>query len=141
MRPKHRQFLSYFLMATYASISLLGDGLHLLLPEGGQHHHHHGIHIAGHSCHDSQQDDHHHGDTCCSDCAHDVGPAISDAGADGHLCEICSFIVHAVAQPVEEVATIDWRPLIVQSQPETQAIYSCVSLGPQAPRGPPSLVG
>ena len=66
MRPKHRQFLSYLLLATYAGISLLGDGLHMLLPEGGNIHHHHGIYVVGHSCHDDPRSaDHDHDAFAC----------------------------------------------------------------------------
>ena len=140
MRPQHRQFLSYVVLATYAGISLIGDGLHSLLPEG-EHHHHHGIYVVGHSCHDEDHAHHHHAHACCSDCTDDVGPALSESDADGHLCEICSFIVLAVAQPVELAAAIESLPFVAESEPEIQAIYSHVCLGPQAPRGPPSLVG
>ncbi len=141
MRTIRHRFLSCLLLAAYAGISLLGDGLHLLLPEGQQHHHHHGTYVAGHSCHDSQHAYHHHDDACCSDCSDDVGPAISDSDVDGHLCEICSFLVNAISQSVEAAAAVDWQPLVVESEPETQAVYSCISLGPQAPRGPPLLLG
>ena len=48
MRPKHRQCLSCVLLAIYASISILGDGLHSLLPAGEHQHHHQGLYVVSH---------------------------------------------------------------------------------------------
>jgi hypothetical protein len=136
MRLPHRQFLRYVLLATYASISLLGDGLHLLLPEGDHQHHHHGIYVVSHSCHDEQHADHDHDNDPC-DCAEDAPLAISESDADSHVCEICSFLLDAVSQLAEVSGPIDWQPLIVVAHANPQPIYSLTYLGPQAPRGPP----
>ena len=140
MRPKHRQFLSYLLLATYAGISLLGDGLHMLLPEGGHHqHHHHGIYVVGHCCHDSQHASAHHDHADCG-CSEESALAIAESDADSHLCEICAFLYQAISQPAEVAAPIDWQPLVVVAHVDPQPVYSPTSLGPQAARGPPLLL-
>ena len=141
MRPLYRQILSYVLLATYAGISLLGDGLHMLLPEGEhQQHHHHGIYVVGHSCHDEHHagHDHDHGGASCG-CSEDAPLAFSESDSDSHVCEICSFLLDAVSQPVETTARIEWRPLVAVVRANLQPIYSLTSLGLQAPRGPPLL--
>jgi hypothetical protein len=133
MRQKYRRFLSCLLLATYASISLIGDGLHSLLPDSDHHHHHHGIYVVDHIC-----DDACHGDHDRSECA---GLTASDEDADSHLCEICSYLFQAISQPAGVAPPIDWQPMVVVVHAKPQPIYSLASLGPQAPRGPPSLLG
>jgi hypothetical protein len=134
MRSKHRQFLSYVQLATYASISLIGDGLHGLLPDG--HHHHHGLYVVDHSCNDRQHSDYAQGEVAC--CGSEfAGLTAVDLDAESHLCEICVFLIHAISQPAEVAATIDWQPLVVVAQADPQPVYSLTSLGPQAARGPP----
>ena len=127
MRLNYRRFLSYLLLATYAGISILGDGLHELMPEAG-HHHHHGLDIVN----------------CASHA--DAGTAstgevltVGDNDADSHVCEICKFLFEAVGQPAEVAATIDWQPFVAAAPSLLQSIYTPTSLGPQAPRGPPLL--
>jgi hypothetical protein len=135
MRPKCHQLLSYVLLATYAGISLLGDGLHSLLPEGEQHHHH-GLYVVGH----------HGGDAMRAERDRDVAVrggseyaeiTAAECNTDSHLCEICAFLYEAISQPAEVAAPIDWQPLVVVAHAKPQAIYSPTSLGPQAARGPP----
>jgi hypothetical protein len=138
MRPTRYRFLSWFLLATYAGIALLGEGLHALVPEG-EHHHDHGIYVAHHTC---NGECHHHD-------VHDGGehgaPAhaaltAADSGADSHLCEICEFLFQAISQPAEVAAPIEWEPLVARAHATPQRLYSLVSLGPQAARGPPLVV-
>jgi hypothetical protein len=131
MRPKHHQFLSYVLLVTYASISLLGDGLHSLLPEG-EHHHHHGLYVVSHYC-----DAGHVHIAAPSSSSEYAELTAADCDTDSHLCEICAFLYQAISQPAEVAAPIDWQPLIVVAHAKPQAIYSPTSLGPQAARGPP----
>ena len=139
MRPTRHRFLSYVLLATYAGITLLGEGLHDLLPEQG---HHHGLCFVTHAAHDSDADDH---DACCHDhastlaSARPVEPAIAadDCDSDSHVCEICAFLYQAIGQPAEVAAPTDWQPLIAVAHANPQPTYSATSLGPQAPRGPP----
>ena len=132
MRPKHRHLLSYLLLATYAGISLLGDGLHELAPEVG--HHHHGLYVVTASQEHGLYDHH-------IVSKNDAGPvlAASEFDVDAHLCEICAYIYQSLSQPAEVAASIDWQPLAVVAPSRPQPIYSPIQLGPQAPRGPPLL--
>jgi hypothetical protein len=131
MRPKHHQFLSYVLLATYASISLLGDGLHSLLP-AGEHHHHHGLYVVSDCC--DAEYVHIAARSCSSEYAELTA---GKCDTDSHLCEICVFLYQAISQPAEVAAPIDWQPLVVVAHAKQQPIYSPTSLGPQAARGPP----
>jgi hypothetical protein len=130
MRNKYRHLLSCFLLATYASIALLGDGLHSLLPEG--EHHHHGLYVVAY-----------HGDRELEPVASSArgaeyaSLAASDCDADSHLCEICTFLYQAISQPAEVAAPVESQPLIVVACAKPQAIYSPIALGLQAARGPP----
>ena len=139
MRPQHRQFLSYVLLATYASISLLGDGLHSLLPADEHHHHHHGLYVVSHSCADTEHLGHGHNATPCTGSGY-AGLTASDCDADSHLCEICAFLYEAISQPAEIAAPIDWQPLVVVAHAEPQPVYSLTALGCPAARGPPLLL-
>ena len=132
MRPKHHQLLSYLLLATYAGISLLGDGLHALLPEG-EHHHHHGLYVVQHA-------DHGH-DAVARGSSEYAELTASDCDADSHLCEICAFLYQSISQPAEVAASIEWQPLVVVACAKPQAVYSPIALGPQAARGPPLFWG
>jgi hypothetical protein len=135
MRPTRHRFLSYVLLATYAGISLLGEGLHELLPEEG---HHHGLCFVTRSSHAG-----------VDDC--DAGLASSRPGepaveadncnSDSHVCEICAFLYQAISQPAEVAAPIDWQPLVVAAQANSRPSYFSTSLGPQAARGPPLFLG
>jgi hypothetical protein len=148
MRLKYRRFLSCLLLATYAGISILGDGLHWLAHESG---HHHGLvvvtcrdHCCAHAEHGA--DCHDHGSSHCSGEGCGVPstePVVTanDGDADSHVCGICAFLFQAVSQPAEVAATIDWQPLVVVAVSVPQLIYSPTSLGPHAPRGPPLLLG
>ena len=139
MRPQHRQFLSYVLLATYAGISLLGDGLHSLLPEGEHHHHHHGLYVVGHACGDSHHE-HHVCEAAIDDEAAETSLTAADCDTDSHVCEICAFLYQAVSQPVEVAEPIEWQPLIVAADADPEHVYSSTTLGPQAARGPPSFM-
>jgi hypothetical protein len=133
MRPQHRQFLSYVVLATYASISLLGDGLHSLLPDG---YHHHRLYVVSHSSDDLRHADPDHDEIACCNSEYAAVTAV-ELDAESHLCEICEFLAYAISQPAEVAAPIDSHPLIVVAHADPQPIYSLTSLGPQAPRGPP----
>jgi hypothetical protein len=126
MRLKRRQFLSYVLLATYAGISIVGDGLHELMPEAG--HHHHGLYVVNCASLD---------DTAVTSTGAVV--TASDSDADSHVCEICKFLFQAVSQPAQVAVPIDWQPLVVAAPSRPQPIYRPTSLGVQAPRGPPQL--
>jgi hypothetical protein len=139
MRPQHRYFLSYVLLATYASISLLGDGLHSLLPAGDHHHHHHGLYVVSHSSGDAEHAGHSH-DAAARTSSGYADLTASNCDADSHLCEICAFLYEAISQPAEVAAPIDWQPLVVVVHADPQPVYSLTSLGCPAARGPPLLL-
>jgi hypothetical protein len=134
MRLKHRQILSYLLLATYASIAVLGDGLHWLAHETG---HHHGEFLVTSTSHGLG---HEHSLPLATG-ALPTGRVLSatDADVDSHVCGICTFLFQALSQPAEVAATIDWQPVVVATIFQQQPIYSPTSVGPHAPRGPPLL--
>lgn len=128
MRATLRQLLTYSLLATYASIALLGEGLHFLAP-----------------------DEHHHGATLVVtsiDSGHAFSESLAPAGkhfsgtratSDDHDCEICEFLAQAVSAPphVAEVPAFD---VLIVEAPLAQPIFdSPIVLGLHAPRGPPQL--
>jgi hypothetical protein len=152
MRLQYRRFLSFFLLVTFAGISLLGEGLHWLTPEIEQHvhhHHGHGVCIVMHATHGARRDDHdaHLADSVatsadnadCESCTKSM-VALSDCDFDSHVCKICEFLFQAVSQPIEVVAPFEWQPLVVSTSSLQGSICSTISPGIQAPRGPPSLV-
>jgi hypothetical protein len=135
MRPTRHRFLSWLLLATYAGIALLGEGLHALVPEG-KHHHHHGLYVV--TCH--SEAGHNHVAAVVGDSTH-ASLTAADCDADSHLCEICVFLYEAVSPPAEVAAPIESQPLVVVAHSEPEAVYSSAVLGPQAARGPPHLLG
>jgi hypothetical protein len=147
MRLQYRRFLSYVLLAVFAGISLLGEGLHLLTTEAGRHHHHHGHFIVAHARHGLRHKDHNFGSGGhASTFADGAGRKSSSASAvlilgendvDSHVCGICEYLSQAVSQPIEVAGPIDWQPLVTAVPNLLQRICTPTSLGPQAPRGPP----
>jgi hypothetical protein len=133
MRPTRRRFLSWFLLATYAGIALLGEGLHSLILEGEQQHHHHGLYVVSHTC----GDPYHHDDATNHDASTHASLTAADCDADSHVCEICAFLFQAISQPAEVAAPIEWEPFIAPAHAAPQPLYSLASLGPPAARGPP----
>jgi hypothetical protein len=149
MRRNGSKLLTSVILAIYGGISLLGHGLHWLLPEEG---HHHGLHVVACSSHRHELDhdcDHHHH-------AHQHHHGPSESGDDGgnsreqtvqsnecgthsHLCEICNFLSQARGERTQLAAAVDWQPLAdaVVSRPEQS--YKLTSLSQHAPRGPPQV--
>jgi hypothetical protein len=124
------------LLATYAGIALLGEGLHELMPDAG-HQHHHGlavVHCAGdHCCHAGHAD---------HDNVSQLASLTVNSDSDSHVCEICQFLFQAISQPANVAAPIDWQPLVAaNSQQPQQLLHLPISLGSHAPRGPPQLLG
>jgi hypothetical protein len=141
VRRRSRHLLTYLLLATYASIALLGEGLHELMPESG-HQHHHGLaivncagdHCCDHEEHAAHGDDH--------DTTSGLASLTVNSHADSHLCEICQFLFQAISEPASVAPPIDWQPLVVANPPQRQQLLHLpISLGPHAPRGPPHLFG
>ncbi len=135
MRLNSRRYLSYVLLAAYAGISLLGEGLHSLMPEAG-HHHHDGLYIVNCPSRGTAHADH---DADSGVTSAEAVLTASYGDADSHICEICQFLFQAVGQPAEVASPLDWQPLVVATSSLPQPRYSSISLGPQTPRGPPVL--
>ncbi|HEX5472110.1 MAG TPA: hypothetical protein VFW73_09495 [Lacipirellulaceae bacterium] len=128
--------MSFLLLATYAGIAILGDGLHSLLPEA-RNQHHRGIYVV------TVKDESRHHVVGRFASVGDRGAAaqISSAGdTDAHICEICQFLFQSISQPAAVAAPIECRLLIVAVVALPQPIYAPASVGPQAPRGPPLFV-
>jgi hypothetical protein len=58
---------------------------------------------------------------------------------DTHSCGICTFLFQANGQPVEIASGPDWHPLVAGGSDQPRFIHLPISLGLQAPRGPPIL--
>ena len=104
MRPTFRHLLTYSLLATYASIAFLGEGLHWLTP-----------------------DEHHHGPSrvvsAASDDAHNAGDShvptdkrvVATHGIDDHHdCEICDFLAQAVSEPPQIAETPAFATIVAE---------------------------
>src|SRR3954469_2975239 len=96
---KLRRCIGYVLLATSANFSLLGEGLHLVVP-GCEHHH--GQFACSHK-HES------HGECQTTD---STGVRSHDA-CDAHDCQICAFLSQLHSPPASAHAAIAWRPLCV----------------------------
>ena len=122
------------MLATYAGISILGEGLHELMPEAG-HQHHDGIFVV--VTHQSGRGDPAAG--FAGNLAYDSKPGLTanNGDVDSHICEICEFLFQSTSQPAQVAPPVDWQPLVVAAVSVPQPIYSPASVGPQAPRGPP----
>src|SRR3954447_12706835 len=123
MRLQYRRSLSFFLLATFAGISLLGEGLHWLTPDTElhvPHHHHHGVCIVMHGAtdddHDVQLVDSAQTSLCGAECRSSSKRLLGIAsvgGFDAHVCKICEFLVQAISQSIELAAPFEWHPLTV----------------------------
>jgi hypothetical protein len=136
MRFNRRQFPSLILLATYAGISILGDGLHSLMPEIG-HQHHHGLYIVTFS-----DDNPGHSRRFASHVGLvDQNVVIASAtDVDSHICEICQFLFQSISQPAQLASPIDWQPVVVAAVAVSRPFCAPTLVGPQAPRGPPLLL-
>jgi hypothetical protein len=140
MRSFIGKLLSLTILAIYASVSLLGQGLHLLTP----HSHHavrHSTSVAAH-CHC-----HEHHCQRSSDVA-DSQPSVeahaSQSGfrsgeiVETHSCEICAFLALAVSPPPLAPTPLISEPLTVATISAPQPFYASIKLGANAARGPPA---
>lgn len=142
MNSSTQRLVASVLVVLYGGVTLLDQGLHLLVP--------HSAHSLGMDVVEwSPTGDHAvcHG-ICCP-----AGTVASFAGAaaDGqnvalgsrdhdelsHPCAICEYLAQARSGQLQCFTAIDWRPLVTvtvvtDERHETQAV-----LGPYAPRGPP----
>jgi hypothetical protein len=143
MRPILRKLLSCTLLAAYAGISLIGEGLHELAPG---HEHHHGLHVVSCEAHSHSHhghDHHHHDHGPCHD-DHETPPTglivKSGAATHTHTCDICEFLAQAVSQPPQIAATPDLHVLVADLPCSTQVFIAPTIVGLHAPRGPPQLL-
>src|SRR4029453_8328709 len=103
MTPTQRKLLTCLLLAPYAGISVLGQGLHWLSPDDG---HHHDLNVIGCATHGHAHNHacvcHDHDSCGLVDADHENLPAdkvisANDCVADSHVCEICEFLLHAIS--------------------------------------------
>jgi hypothetical protein len=130
MRSTFRNLLTCSLLATYASIALLGEGLHWLAPDE----HHHGPSLVVSTASDAP---HNAGDSYATA---DQGVTAAHGAADDHDCEICDFLAQAVSQPPQVAQSPDFAILIVETACDPPTFYSPIVLGLHTPRGPPQLL-
>ncbi len=134
MRRTLHKLLTYTLLATYAGISLLGQGLHWLTPDDC---HHHGLSVVACTAHDHDHCVHREIEAQSS-----ARPILIASGRipDSHTCEICEFLIQAVSQPPQVDATPDLHVLIADLPCDAQGLYSPTILGLHAARGPPPFL-
>jgi hypothetical protein len=136
MRARFGKSLTCTLLAIYASISLIGEGLHSLVP--------HGHHLGDHVVHCIAEDPDH-----CECCHHhdhhdheeSQERALTSGGGtvDCHACQICEFLYQTAGQAPSIAATPDLHPLVAELPCAVKGIYSAAILGLHAARGPPQL--
>ena len=132
---RFRKILASALLATYASISLLGQGLHLLTPDDGHHHDHAAVALSHPS--------HAHAHGSCGD--HHEYPQAGQGGsadlvAGDHDCEICEFLAQAKSAAPQITAPLDLQAVVADLQAHTPAFHSPLIIGLPAARGPPQLL-
>jgi hypothetical protein len=133
MRARFGKSLTCTLLAIYASISVIGEGLHSLVP--------HGQHLGDCVVHCIADDP----DNC--ECCHhhdheesrERALTSSDGAADCHLCRICEFLYQTIGQPASIAATPELHSLVVEVPSIAHGLYSAEIVGLQAARGPPQL--
>jgi hypothetical protein len=130
MRSTFRHLLTYSLLATYASIAFLGEGLHWLTPDE----HHHGASLAVSSELDAP---HNAGE---SHAPTDKRVVATHGIDDDHDCEICDFLAQAVSQPPQTAETPTFANIVAKAPCGAPTFYSPIVFGLHAPRGPPQLL-
>jgi hypothetical protein len=153
MRVTLHKLLSCTILAAYASVMIIGEGLHSLAPG---HDHHHGLNVVTHTSHSHG---HAHHDHCCKHHSHGggchdhhhghshdrdndqvpTGPvfAATDGESHSHACDICAFLYQAVSQPPQVATTPDLHPRVADLPCVITERYSSAVLGLHAARGPP----
>ncbi len=129
MRATFRHLLTYSLLATYASIALLGEGLHFLTPDE----HHHGASIVV-----SSIESPHAADESRASASKHFSSTRADS--DDHDCEICEFLAQAVSAPPHFAEAPAFAVLIADAPLENLTFDSPIVLGLHAARGPPQLL-
>ena len=118
MRRIPQRLATGLLLVLYGGISLLGYGLHDLVPEDA--HHHHEVSVE-----------------------HDVAgpPAFTAAADDDHECDICQFLDQARSVPPEIQTAVVWQHLVAALEIAAPRFTSQTAELSHAPRGPPVLFG
>lgn len=146
MRPSQRKLLTCLLLATYAGISVLGQGLHWLSADDAHHHDFAAVGCAAHChAHNHACVCHDHDSSALADTEHEKTPvdqavSASNAIADSHVCEICEFLLTAVSQPPQLAAPPVSQPLVATVPPPLERVYSSLARSTHTPRGPPQLL-
>lgn len=142
MKRATRQVLTCALVVLYGGITLLDQGLHLLVPTGV---HHHGLELVGPVAAEA------HGACPCAtrdvrsrcspqDAVADESHAALRSGGcveDSHLCGICAYLIQARSGQIQLFTAANWQPLVATVVVTTEHYQSQALLGPYAPRGPP----
>lgn len=128
-----RKMLGPTLLAIYASISLLGQGLHFLTPDD---HHRGGMTVSARISDECERGS-------CND-RHDYvkrgyGSNVDLIAAD-HDCDICEFLAQAKSQTPQIASPPDLPAVVVELQIRADEFSSPIILGLHAPRGPPQLL-
>jgi hypothetical protein len=148
MRFMYRRALAYILLATFASGSILGEGLHLLAGKPGRRHHH--CHHRGHWILASASHSRHgrHGDA--NGAANPIATSGREAATaatagfgpnnlvfESDVCAICNYLLQAASRPADVSVPFDWQPLVFDGLSPAQLVYTPTMLSCRAPRGPP----
>jgi hypothetical protein len=137
-----RKLLAISLATAYASIVMLGQGLHLLAPDCCHHDGLNAVHCSAH-CHDPvcAHDGHDHLASADNPFRGPAGPVVaaSDCHSDSHFCEICAFLFQAVTELPQLATTPIVAELVADLPCQERALYSPAILGLHAARGPPQL--
>jgi hypothetical protein len=142
-----RNIVAFALIAAYGGISLLGHGLHWLVPENGHHHGHEIVRCAVHGSEHHHGHAHHadescpqHGATLC-ETQHDESPSVTagDYIAHSHNCEICAFLALASGERPQICALFIAQHVAGSVPLSEQLAHSSATFGWHSPRGPPCL--
>jgi hypothetical protein len=130
MRRIGRKLLTGGLVALYGGISLLGYGLHELVPGA-----HHG------PCDDVASHDHCHGDHAEHHDGRHVPASNAPVLCDSHDCEICAYLAQINSERPSAAARFAWQHFVAIAENAAPHITSQTILGLHVPRGPPTIVG
>jgi hypothetical protein len=142
MKSATRQALTCVLLVLYGGITLLDQGLHLLVPSEA---HHHCVELVGGVAGGGYDD-------CGLALCGARHRSVPEKGAGGHawvelrsggraesshICPICAFLIQARSGQLQLFTAVDWRPLVAYVAVATEHLQFQALLGPYAPRGPP----
>jgi hypothetical protein len=120
MRRISHNLVTGLLLFLYGGISVLGYGLHELVPEDGHHHH------------------------ALAAVQQEGAPLAFKSGGgidDDHDCDICAFLDQARSAQPQIQSAIVWQHLVAVVEQVTPRIASQTFEHSHVPRGPPVLFG